>query len=848
MNAHAHIDEIDATATSSPKAPLVPNKADIAAHLHALFAPAFVHPYPESWIEIAYGHPGKFDGAVNAANTFSAFEIEKAVAFAERKNKAGYNIYVGAALRHGEKSKSGRASGRNVLNASHAWAEFDGADDEARIKAILKEKGLTPAIVVTTGTVPHLRAHLYFKFDGAVTFEKLKAANTSLKTAASSDDVQNPDRVLRLAGTVSYPSADKRSLGYVAELTTLYLKAAAPAYKIDSLIGLDPMSGATPDPFEEHGKERAPGQGRSDAELIALLRSINGKDGGAKKWRNPMLQAIGTMIGRGWPDSAIKMTCAPYCDGGADDEDLKKLIEDQREDFKKPNIEDAPSDGDEDGGGGRDMARMNKVHAVLPIGGKTRVVTFGELPDFPGRETIVMTQTFADFNLLQNKYRHTWRDKDGLEKSSPLGSYWIGSPQRRQYDGGMAFMPKNDARVVGKRLNLWNGFGVKPIKPDGTSGTAGCKLFLDFMREVICSGDEEHFDYLLKREATIFQKRIRSEIALGLRTEQEGCGKGFYEHTMGHLLGNHAMQVSNPKHIVGAFNPHLESLLRLTADEALFVGSHEHRNALFGLITEAKLTIEPKGLGVYQADSFLNLSITSNAAHFLPVSGTARRFMIPTVSTAHMQDFAYFNAIKDQLDHGGYEALLYHLLNEVDLTSFNVRLVPNTAGLREQRDQSLPPLEAWWCELLETGTITGGDPAAPHRAVCNSYQRQIEIDGGYSSNIRHVAQHGLYDQARLVEPRLRNHFNDHKLGGFLREMGCDNTKKVLRRQGWSFPPLLECRAKWEVRYPGWKWRDTEIAEWQAEEADDPVLGPRLIEHNPSSDQIDKLVSTGRTNF
>ena len=30
-----------------------------------------------------------------------------------------------------------------------------------------------------------------------------------------------------------------------------------------------------------------------------------------------------------------------------------------------------------------DLARLNKVHAVLPIGGKTRVVTFGELTNSP---------------------------------------------------------------------------------------------------------------------------------------------------------------------------------------------------------------------------------------------------------------------------------------------------------------------------------------------------------------------------------------------------------------------------------------------------------------------------------
>ncbi len=311
-------------------------------------------------------------------------------------------------------------------------------------------------------------------------------------------------------------------------------------------------------------------------------------------------------------------------------------------------------------------------------------------------------------------------------------------------------MPQHDGDV-GNRLNLYRGFGVKAIKPDGTSGAAGCQKFLDFMRDIICSGNEAHFDYLLKREATILQKRIRSEIALGLRTKEEGCGKGFYEATMGRLLGNHAMQVTNPKHIIGNFNPHLETLLRLTADEALFVHNPEHRNALFGLITEPTLTIEPKGCGVYTADSYLNLSLTSNADHFLPVSGTARRFFIPTVSAARKQDFAYFAALKAELENGGYEALLYHLLHEVDLADFDVRKVPQTEELRQQRNHSLPPLEAWWCELLETGTLWGADPEEPHRAVSNSYQRQIET----KTQVR-LRRHNHPDPARHPARNLRS--------------------------------------------------------------------------------------------
>jgi len=470
-----------------------------------------------------------------------------------------------------------------------------------------------------------------------------------------------------------------------------------------------------------------------------------------------------------------------------------------------------------------DIERLNRLHALLPISGKTRVVTFGELEDFPGRETIVMTQTIGDFVALQNKYRHEYLDKEGKAQSIPMGTYWVGSQHRRQYDGGMAFMPQHNKDTVGNRMNLWRGYGVRAIKPDGKSGAQGCDKFLAFMRDVICGGNAEHFDYLVKREATILQKRIRSEIALGLRSDEEGAGKGIYERTMGHLLGGHAMQVGNAKHVVGAFNPHLETLLRLTADEALFVGNHEHRNVLFGLVTESKLTIEPKGFGIYRADSFLNISVTSNERHFLPVSGTARRFFIPTISQAHLQDFAYFSAILDQLkNEGGYEALLYHFLHEVDLTGFNVRAVPKTEGLMEQRNHSLLPLEAWWCELLETGTIAGADPLEPNRAVSHTYQREVTIEAGNgTAQTRLVNQLGVYDQAKQVEPRLKS-LSDHRLGAFLSQMGCENRVKVLRRRGWTFPPLLQCRDEWEKRFPNWPWVDPAIEAWRAEEADDPV--------------------------
>jgi hypothetical protein len=162
--------------------PLEPNLADINVHLYAVFAPAFVAAYPDAKIEVAYADP-KTGNAVNRAEIFSAFDLEKAALFAVRKNTAGFNIYVAPALRVGT-HKSGRASGDDIITARHAWCEYDGKGDAGRVDALCKANRLSPAIVVTTGTVPNRRDHLYFEIDGVATSTSLQRVAGAANYAA----------------------------------------------------------------------------------------------------------------------------------------------------------------------------------------------------------------------------------------------------------------------------------------------------------------------------------------------------------------------------------------------------------------------------------------------------------------------------------------------------------------------------------------------------------------------------------------------------------------------------------------------------------------------------------------
>jgi hypothetical protein len=750
--------------------------------------------------------------------TITALDAKAVDAFVAKYN-GKRNIYY--SVNPTKRPMTKKAKKEDIKWAEYVPADLDPDDDEtpaaakARYLAAIKRCKPKPTAIVDSGNGLNVLCKLKEPSRDLATVE---AASLALTLALGGPPgTQNIDRILRLPGTINLPNAKKRRVGRVKgpskllgrfngatcdliDFPTQEAKAVATTdnkptlnidwAKVELIEGWLEDSSRLHASFSEKGKRIIDSDGGfktindnlgthypSDSEILLALAGIFHRDGRY----SPEETAAALIEELPWNDHI---------------RDTPKLA------AKRRAVERAMARAlelDED------VERLNDKHAVLPIGGKTRVVTFGELDEFPGRRTIVMTQTLDDFKSLHNKYRHNYADKDGKTKTIGLGTFWINSPDRQQYDGGMAFMPQRNEKVVGDRLNLWDGFGVKPRKPEGKSGAAGCQKFLNFARDVICSGDLEHFDYLMKRETIIVQKRIRTEIALALRTTGEGAGKGRYEHHMRHLLGNHAMQITNPRHLIGNFNPHLESLLRITADEALFANNMEHRNALFGLITEPKLTIEPKNCGIYPAPNFLNIGITSNQEHFIPVSGTARRFFVPNVSEKRIGDLAYFDEIESQMvNDGGYSALLYHLLNEIDLRDFDVRKVPRTATLAEQAAYGRKGVDGLIERVCNDGRVPCADPHWSDFTVTTGE----ENGRGFYSFVDQHKDRSLSSRGGLgVQRRLAKDW------GCLTGQQRRHPDTGERLRGFQWPELGELRARFEKRFGPQQWINPLMTTW-----------------------------------
>lgn len=189
-------------------------------------------------VEIAYGLPE--DGPKHAER-FTRDQLDEAADFAVEQNAEGCNVYIGAAPR--KYGGQGRANAAEFAGTPFLWVDADRS--VANVEQVLTTYGITPAFVVQTGSIPHLRKHYYCRMDGPRQEDanEIKKGNNALQDLLGTDAVSNADRILRLAGTINYPNKGKVARGYVPELTILNEHKSAHSVDIDQLHDLAQKQG-----------------------------------------------------------------------------------------------------------------------------------------------------------------------------------------------------------------------------------------------------------------------------------------------------------------------------------------------------------------------------------------------------------------------------------------------------------------------------------------------------------------------------------------------------------------------------------------------------------------------------
>lgn len=265
------------------------NEGDIQKHLKKLTA---------RWSEL--GEDAYFEVRCikeNAIPTYKKFkrdQIDDATQYAIRYNSEKYNVYV--TVNPISVNSNGRASrDEDVIASFYCFCDCDTEDSVKNYNQISSNE-FRGNFGVYTGHKPK-RGHIYFELDKPIKdLETWSIVQRGIAEKLNSDPVvNNPSRIMRLAGSINYPNKKKELDGRVVELAE-YKNFRSEIKTIQALKKFFP--------YKTTQEFRINLDDFSQRERIDIENSIRQIKAG-NDWHNNMIRVVASLVARGRTDYEI---------------------------------------------------------------------------------------------------------------------------------------------------------------------------------------------------------------------------------------------------------------------------------------------------------------------------------------------------------------------------------------------------------------------------------------------------------------------------------------------------------------------------------------------------------------
>lgn len=727
-----------------------------------------------------------------------------------------------------------KLSKSDVSRACYLHVDVDprvGEDVEAEQARILRELdayAIPPTAVVFSGggynalwklDAPHLVA------DGSPSEEETvaRAVDLERRNWQMELDFKTPDhcrdvsRILRLPGTVNRPNAEKIAKGRTPAVARLVHWRPDAVYPLSQFMAVPHVSANVPrrgsgvGATAGSGVGATAGSGNRISENVVRTESLDSLRI-PESLRVIIAQGFDPAEPRRWEgdrSAALYYVVCELVRAGVSDEVILGVITDPRYLISESVL---------DKGSGvmryahrqvqraRDhadnplLAEMNQRYAVILNYGSTPAIMVEEGAqrfrgglELPGEYDPIFQSFRAFRDRIKNYPAVSYEVPSGggggtKTKSTSAFDWWTSHPRRREYRN-VTFEPGLETT---QSYNLWTGFAYRPVPGDKHL------RYLEHMRENICSGNAEHYAYLEKWMARVVQTpRTQSMVAVVLLSPSRGTGKSVFSGCFGKLFGSHRFVASDIAQLTGRFNAHLSQCVYLQAEEVFDLGDKKHEAVLKERITGLSMSVERKSVDIIQLPNYVHVVMTSNKQRVVPAGDRERRFFVLRVGEGRIQDSEYFGRILRDMDEGGCENLLHHLL-AVDLRGFDVCDVPRTEELRRQQEHNLPLAQEWLLTKLEAGQWFSDGRASWRGPI-----RKKMLHEDYRQYVL-----SLNTRAMIMGERAFHRFVVDELPGTT-DRQARGRDPADRPMVFEFRPLEECREAFATRR-GWTtatWRD-----------------------------------------
>ena len=226
---------------------------------------------------------------------FKVNQLNKAVDLACEYNAKKYNVYT-TINPISSKSNGQACTDSDILCSFFCFADADTPDATENIRQF---KEIDYNFFIYTGKKPNKRGHIYYELSKPIyDMQEWTLLQKGIAYKLKTDEVVvNPSRILRLSGTVSYPTIKKQQLGREEELTSIskYNKTKHTITELKKIFNY--RKDYKPD-FTINLPDFNRTESLDIQNAIANIRSGN-------EWHNNMIKVVASLVARSRSDTEI---------------------------------------------------------------------------------------------------------------------------------------------------------------------------------------------------------------------------------------------------------------------------------------------------------------------------------------------------------------------------------------------------------------------------------------------------------------------------------------------------------------------------------------------------------------
>lgn len=343
------------------------------------------------------------------------------------------------------------------------------------------------------------------------------------------------------------------------------------------------------------------------------------------------------------------------------------------------------------------LAALQDQFAIIDLSSQMLVIDLEKVKDMQSGALRSELSMYKKLDAELRMKRFLEAQPISCKPNQVVADFWM-SPDTVEFKG-TAFSPRLLPHTV---LNFWVG-------PTTMAKPGNWRVLRDFIRDIICAGDDTVFSYLSCFIAHMLQRPEDKPGVMIVLLGGQGTGKGMFFKLLRSIWPSTTLLISDMEQMTGRFNDCLERNYIVCLDEAMFAGNRKAMDRLKSTVSESYVQIEQKFQPARSIESVHRFFASSNHDHFGHIERDDRRSVILRVSDSKQQDTHYFGQISDAMHDPRIIAAMVYYFQRKNLSAFDVRKKPQTDEHLTQKLKSLQGFERFWFEVLLAGNFSGSD-------------------------------------------------------------------------------------------------------------------------------------------